>query len=120
MELAAHRAREQKREREKHLAFTLLQSPKKHRGGLRGRGASDTPHGPGKKRERERERSETWIDMHHCWPRSLSLGLLGGAACNLSVRAREERKHKCVGWQTAAGGVAVARPSKHGQDAWRS
>ena len=39
--------------------FTLLQKPHEHRGGLQGRGASDIPHAPGKKRERERERVET-------------------------------------------------------------
>ena len=41
----------------KHIElFTLLQKPHEHRGGLQGRGASDTPHAPGKKRRRrERE-----------------------------------------------------------------
>ena len=42
--------------RGKQAGLTHLQSPHKHRGGLRGRGASDTPHAPMKKRERERER----------------------------------------------------------------
>ena len=36
--------------------FPLRQKPHEHLGGLQGRGASDTPHAPGKKRERERER----------------------------------------------------------------
>ena len=37
----------------KHPILTLLQCPHKHRGGLCGRGASDTPHAPGEKRERQ-------------------------------------------------------------------
>ena len=34
----------------KHPVLTLPQSPHEHRGGLRGRGASDTPHAPAKKK----------------------------------------------------------------------
>ena len=36
--------------------LTLLQCPYKHRGGLQGRGASATPHAPGKKNDSKNDR----------------------------------------------------------------